>query len=94
MALPLDVTGWTEPEVQELFASAKASLTSGQLVSWSSAGNSATRQVFQGESPSEVMRWCQWALRELNPTVYGYNRTRTVATFSNLPYKPSESNGI
>lgn len=82
MALPLDVTGWTEAEVLEVFAAAKEAITSGsKVISWSSAGSSVSRLA--SDSPSETMRWCQWALRQLNPAIYGYNRPRTRAVFSN-----------
>ena len=82
MALTLDVTGFTEQEVLAIFDAAKASLLAGSnVVSWSSAGSSVSKQITS--SPAEVIGWCQWALKELNPEVWGFNRRRTVATFNN-----------
>ena len=62
-------------------ASAKTALNSGgQIVSWTSSGSSTTRQI--DANVSDTLAWCQWALRELNPEVWGFNRSRTVAAFS------------
>jgi hypothetical protein len=82
MALPRDVTGFDESEVKAVFAAAKAHLLAGKTtVAWSSAGNSVSKLVPSDMTPSEVIAWCQWALRELNPATYGYNVTRTRASF-------------
>lgn len=82
MALRYDTTGWTEDEVQTIFAAAKASITSGStVVSWSSAGSSVTKSIPPDTTPSEVCSWCQWMLRALNPEVYGYNRSRVKAAY-------------
>lgn len=79
--LTRDVTGWTVSEVDAVFTVAKAAFTAGdKIVSWGSSGSSVTRQI--SDSPGEVCAWCQWALRELNPEVYGFNRSRTVASFA------------
>jgi hypothetical protein len=81
-----DVTGWTEPEVLELFAAAKAALSNGGNISaWSSSGSSVSRLI--DSPPSHVCAWCQWALRELNPSAYGgANVTRASVDFNQPRY--------
>ena len=76
-----DVTGWTVPEVLEMFTAAKSSLIAGdKIISWGSAGSNVTKQIH--DSPAEICAWCQWALRELEPQTYGKNLRRTIPSFN------------
>ncbi len=76
-----DATGWTEQDALDLFNAAKASLASGSaIISWQSSGSSVTRQIT--DSPGETMAFAQWLLKKLNPELYGFDRSRTVATFN------------
>ncbi len=61
-----------EATLLSIKADAFASLQKGQvIVSWSSAGTSVSK-AFPGITPREAYEEAVFALRKLNPAVYGY----------------------
>jgi hypothetical protein len=65
-------TAENEATLLSIKADALAAITKGQLVvSWSSAGTSVSK-AFPGITPREAYEEAVFALRKLNPAVYGY----------------------
>ena len=73
--------GLTEQEILDIKATALANITSGKvLVSWGAAGNSVGKTL--AGTPASILQAVGFALRKINPDIYGRNITRTVAKFA------------
>ena len=81
MPVALDAfLGLSIDDILDIEARAVAAVKSGgNVVSWSSAGSSTSR--IPDGSPSEILRACLFAKRQIQPEIYGRNITRTSVSF-------------
>lgn len=70
----LFVTGFTVDEVLAIQAQAKKDVLAGRVItSYGDQGKSVQKQFAM--PPGQILIECAYALKSLDPTTYGYNRT-------------------